>query len=1220
VQSYFLALAGGAAALFMFARLSSLTRRLRLALPLLAGLPLAVQAQQTPLPLPSTTAVTVDFNSLGTTAPSPLPTGFVWATGTTTAYTDNVNNTTVSLLGGTSGTGAVNSNSTGGNYNFGNGVTASATDRALGFISSGSTATAAGAAPRHILLAVKNTTTSPIADLAVAYDIEKYRYGTRAFEWQFYTSADGTNWTQVTGLTQAYPGDPASPGNTVVNPPTSTPKSTTVTGINLAAGDTYYLRWSYVALGTGGSTNGQGLGLDNVVLTPTLGTSTPAPTPATITTTPSSYASPYCLTGSATLSVGYTVSSGTLPGTTFQVQLSDASGVFSTDLTKNLIGAGTTSPITATIAAGTASGTGYRVRVLNGTTIGADNGRDLTINQAPTTNTVTISPLGDQTIATNGSGTPLLAQPTAASTVSWFYGTSVGGPFSTAITGATAATYQPKGTDFPGLGDYYVVAQATSTCGGVGGTSAPIKITVAAAPPTLTASVTTLAPFGTVAVGSTSNAKSFTVSGTGLTGAITITPPVGFEIRTGPTAFACCAITLTPDATGAVANTQIDVRFAPQLAQAYADQVTVASPGFAGQTVAVSGTGSAATYPATVSTTAPTAITTTTATAGGTVSADGGSPVTAYGVAYGIDPEPTTAGSHTTDGTGLATFTSALSGLQPGVLYYLRAYATNGQGTLYGEQYTFTTVAVPLAAEPTASSQLTASQVRSTRVLLTFTGGNGTKHLLLAHLNGSVNQDPTDATTYSANSTFGQGQAIGPDADNFVLYAGVSDTVTVFGLRANTPYSFAVYDYNDNNTPYAENYLLTAPGTLTLTTPPLPPTLLLAENFAYPAGQPLVGNNWTIHSGTSNTINVTATNLTYPGYGANAGNAVLLNGTGIDENRLFSPVYARTTVYLSALVSVSNATSAGDYFLHLGNNPLTSSSYRGRLFVRKASDNSIQFGVSGSGNATDKTLTYTTTPYALNTTYLLLLRYSFDETGSQADLFINPPLNGTLPTPDATYTETGNSPVNVGAVALRQSVASMVLTVDGIMVGTDFPLATAAPLPVTLLDFTAQLAGRVVQLDWHTASEQNAARFEVERSLDATTFTRVGALPAAGTSSVAHAYAFTDAALPAGATTLYYRLRQVDVDGTSSYSPVRVVALAPSAAGLALFPNPTTRLTTLTGTGAHASVQVLDALGRTVLTATADADGVAPLALPAGLAPGVYVVRTGSQALRLLLE
>jgi len=1189
-------------------------------LTVLLLLPLAAQAQLS-LTSPSTTK-TETFDGLGTatttTTKATLPTGFKLSTAATPTYGDASNTTQT-----TNSTVLANASSTGGAYNFGSspatGTSATNTDRALGFIFSGS---ATGyPSPAHVLVWVQNNTGSPLTVLTIQFDLEQYRENTVAADWKFFTSTDGSAWTAQTAGDQNFP---AAGATTFRYPPTSTTKTVSLSGLNLAAGASYYLRWTMQAAS---STNSHGIGLDNLLLTPTTGTGVPpTPTPASITTTSATYASPWCVTataGSATFTVAYSTT-GTFSGT-FKAQLSNAIGTFPTDATSNIISTGTgtgTSPIVATIPAGTASGTSYRIRVVNDnpTTLSSDNGSNLTVNLVPASNNVTISPSTDQTIAPTASGTALVATPAVASTFTWAYGTSAAGPFPTALPGATTATYQPRGADFPGVGDYYVVVQATSTCGSVLGTSAPVKITVATAPATLTTSTTTLASFGAVAVGSTANAKSFTVSGTGLTGDIIITPPVGFEIRTGPSAFACCAITLSPSASGVVASTQIDVRFAPQLAQAYADQVTVASPGFASSTVAVSGTGTTATYPATVSSTAPSALTTTSATAGGTVSADGGSPVTAYGVAYGIDPEPTVAGLRTTDGTGLATFTSALTSLRPGTLYYVRAYATNGQGTLYGEQYAFTTVAVPPATEPTTSSQLTASQLQPTRLLLTFTSGNGAKHLLLAHLNASVNQDPTDATTYTPSTTFGQGQAIGPDADNFVLYAGPSDTVTVFGLRANTPYSFAVYDYNDNNTPYAENYLLTAPGTLALTTPALPPTLLLEENFSYAAGQPLAGNNWAVHSGTTNPINVTATNLTYPGYAAGTGNAVLLNGLGIDENRLFSPVYARTTVYLSALVSVSNATRDGDYFLHLGNNPLTSSSYRGRLFVRKPTDNAIQFGVSGSGNTDNKTVTYTATSYTPNTTYLLLLRYSFDETGSQADLFINPPLGGNLPAPDVTYTETGNSPANVGAVALRQSVGSMVLTVDGVTVGTAFPLSTAAPLPVTLLDFTAQLAGRAVQLDWHTASELNAARFEVERSLDAVTFTRLGARPAAGTSSAAHTYAFTDAALPSGATTLYYRLRQVDLDGTSTYSPVRAVTLTSSGAGLALFPNPTTRLTTLTGAPAHASVQVLDVLGRTVLTAATDANGAAALALPAGLAPGVYLVRTGTQALRLLLE
>lgn len=69
-----------------------------------------------------------------------------------------------------------------------------------------------------------------------------------------------------------------------------------------------------------------------------------------------------------------------------------------------------------------------------------------------------------------------------------------------------------------------------------------------------------------------------------------------------------------------------------------------------------------------------------------------------------------------------------------------------------------------------------------------------------------------------------------------------------------------------------------------------------------------------------------------------------------------------------------------------------------------------------------------------------------------------------------------------------------------------------------------------------------------------------------------------------------------------------------------LFPNPTRGAATVTGLAAHAPVQVADVLGRTVATATADATGKAALALPAGLRAGVYLVRSGAHALRLVVE
>jgi hypothetical protein len=88
---------------------------------------------------------------------------------------------------------------------------------------------------------------------------------------------------------------------------------------------------------------------------------------------------------------------------------------------------------------------------------------------------------------------------------------------------------------------------------------------------------------------------------------------------------------------------------------------------------------------------------------------------------------------------------------------------------------------------------------------------------------------------------------------------------------------------------------------------------------------------------------------------------------------------------------------------------------------------------------------------------------------------------------------------------------------------------------------------------------------------------------------------------------------------TISATPLATTAGA-AATRLALFPNPTQAATTLSGAEAGATVQVLDVLGRAVLSVRADATGKATLALPTSLAKGVYVVRAGQQSARLVLE
>lgn len=84
-------------------------------------------------------------------------------------------------------------------------------------------------------------------------------------------------------------------------------------------------------------------------------------------------------------------------------------------------------------------------------------------------------------------------------------------------------------------------------------------------------------------------------------------------------------------------------------------------------------------------------VTATSAEAGGSVDSDGGFPVLRRGVCYGTSPMPTTAGRHTLDGSGLGVFVSHMAHLSAATTYYVRAYATNGVGTVYGEQYVFVT-------------------------------------------------------------------------------------------------------------------------------------------------------------------------------------------------------------------------------------------------------------------------------------------------------------------------------------------------------------------------------------------------------------------------------------------------------------------------------------------------------------------------------------------------
>jgi hypothetical protein len=84
-------------------------------------------------------------------------------------------------------------------------------------------------------------------------------------------------------------------------------------------------------------------------------------------------------------------------------------------------------------------------------------------------------------------------------------------------------------------------------------------------------------------------------------------------------------------------------------------------------------------------------VTATTALMGGQIADDGGAEITERGACWGTEPNPDKSGSKKNGGKGTGSYKCPLTGLNPGTLYYARAYATNSEGTAYGGEIKFIT-------------------------------------------------------------------------------------------------------------------------------------------------------------------------------------------------------------------------------------------------------------------------------------------------------------------------------------------------------------------------------------------------------------------------------------------------------------------------------------------------------------------------------------------------
>ena len=293
-----------------------------------------------------------------------------------------------------------------------------------------------------------------------------------------------------------------------------------------------------------------------------------------------------------------------------------------------------------------------------------------------------------------------------------------------------------------------------------------------------------------------------------------------------------------------------------------------------------------------------------------------------------------------------------------------------------------------------------------------FTAGTDTYTATVDFVGGGT-------STYSVMSDSGSVDLSGGDPD-----VDATGTITVTGVNEGTDVTVTV----------------TGGGGLcnlmsTVTSPTCEPTepLPIYENFDYggSAGDltAVSGGNWINHSG-STPIGYATSSLSMASYpSSGVGGSATIGSNSEDAHRVFTE-QTTGTVYMSGLVNISSV-GAGSYFFHLWNSTF---GYTARVGAKDDGGGKILFGIGASSS----TLVYGTTPFDLNTTYLIVASYNIDTGVSNLYVLTTPPASEPV-TPEAS--DTGSTALAVGGVAFRQASGTPTATIDGVQVGTSWASA-----------------------------------------------------------------------------------------------------------------------------------------------------------------------------------
>ncbi len=765
--------------------------------------------------------ITQNFDGLPSTGTLITPSGGIFSAGWSFLETGTNANTTYST-----DTGSSNSGNT---YSYGIAGTNVVTDRALGMLQSGSLSSILG-------FKFINNTGAVVTAITVGYTGELWRKSAANDAISFsYQSGDATlsattGWTTVTalGFTTPVTGTAAATdGNTTANRTVISP--VTITGLNIAAGATFTLRWVDA---TGASSAGMAIDDFSIVVanpvisvTPTSlsGFATIAGNPSTaqtftvtgtnlqttannlVITAPSGYEVSESGTNTYAASVSFTPTTGTYTKT-IDVRISSTAtaGTANGDVTIAAASAtGKTVSLTGSVTAASfpslslSGATAHGTNCLN--TAGTPIQYTITNNSSVAADGIKVSSTDPQfAITTPLSSTTIAANGTATFTVT-FTPTTVGAQASTLNVTSTT-----PGTTYNATIPANLTGNGTATVGAVNSAAAS-SITVTTA--TLNGNVTTVGVCpATIEKGFvyalTATNNNPVVGGNGVTKTAVGTVAAGAYTL---------ALTSLDMNTGYTFNSYIfdGTSYTYGTTQSFTTVATPPSVTATAITVIAyttdsvhfnwtNGDGSRRIVVASLSATSAVA--------------------PSNGVTYTVNSNSFSDALNSTTGTGNVVVYDGtgsdlnVTGLTAGNTYRFSIYEYNGTATSasYGNAASITKATI--AAEPTTpATNLTFTNVSSTGFTLTWVLGNGANSLVVVKDGSAVDAVPTDGVSYTAAGAFGTGSDLGNN--NYVVYRAAVNTINVTGLTDGHTYYVAVYTYGGNSGSALENYLVTTPAT-----------------------------------------------------------------------------------------------------------------------------------------------------------------------------------------------------------------------------------------------------------------------------------------------------------------------------------------------------------------------------------------------------------------------